>query len=114
MSHFFLLIQSLPGNQSPLPNILMIVAIIAVFYFFMIRPQAKKAKEQKSFIDKLQKGDRVITTGGLHGKIVEVDPAYFIVEVDHNVRHKYERSAISLELSDALNKSKAPTTETKV
>jgi preprotein translocase subunit YajC len=102
-----------PGaNQNPLPNILMIISIVAVFYFFMIRPQAKKVKDQKNFIDKLQKGDRVITTTGIHGKIVEVDPAYFMLEVDHNVRMKMEKSAISMELSEALNKPKTITTDT--
>lgn len=107
----FFLLMAAPANagQSPLPNIIMIVLIVVVFYFFMIRPQAKKVKDQKTFIDKLQKGDRIITTTGIHGKIVDVDPAYFMVEIDHNVRVKLEKSAISMEMSEALNKPKAVT-----
>lgn len=99
------------GSQNPLPNILMIVSIVAVFYFFMIRPQSKKLKDQKTFLDKLQKGDRVITNHGIHGKITEVDPSFFMVEIDHNVRVKMEKSAISMELSEALNKPKVASTE---
>lgn len=99
-------LMAAPGgaNQSPIMSVLPIVLIIIIFYFFMIRPQAKKAKDQKLFIEKLQKGDRVITHSGIHGKIVEADPNFFMVEVDHNVRMKFERSAISLEQSAALNK----------
>lgn len=91
-------------NSNPIATILPFALIAVVFYFFMIRPQAKKMKDQKSFVEKLSKGDRVITHSGIHGKIVEADPAFFILEVDHNVRIKFEKSAISLELSAALNK----------
>ncbi len=92
------------GNQNPIISFLPIIAIIVVFYFFMIRPQAKKLKDQKNFVSNLQKGDRVITQSGIHGKIVELDPAYVVLEVDHNVRIKFEKSAISLEMSAAMNK----------
>jgi len=111
MNLFLLMASSSASGQNPYSTIIMMGSIIAVFYFFMIRPQAKKVKDQKLFIDKLQKGDRVITTTGIHGKIVEADPAYFVVEVDHNVRLKMERSAISMELSEALNKPKAVTAD---
>ncbi len=101
------LLMAAPGgaNQNPIATILPFALIAVVFYFFMIRPQAKKMKDQKSFVEKLSKGDRVITHSGIHGKIVESDPAYFILEVDHNVRMKFEKSAVSLELSAALNKA---------
>jgi preprotein translocase subunit YajC len=113
MNYILLMASAAGANQSPLPNVIMIVAIIGVFYFFMIRPQTKKAKDQKNFIEKLQKGDRIITQSGIHGKIVETDPAYILVEVDHNVRIKFDRSAISMELSEPLNKTKTAVLETK-
>jgi preprotein translocase subunit YajC len=108
-----LLVTSSPFSLQNLPQIIMFASLIAVFYFFMIRPQSQKMKDQKTFIDKLQKGDRVITQSGIHGKIVEVDPTYFMVEVDHNVRIKFDRSAISMELSEPLNKVKISAIDTK-
>jgi preprotein translocase subunit YajC len=77
--------------------------IAIVFYFFMIRPQVKKSKDQKSFVNELKKGDKVITTAGIHGKIVDVAEATFLVEVDNGVKIRFDKSAISLEASKALN-----------
>lgn len=76
-------------------NLLMIGMIIVVFYFFMIRPQMKKAKEEKAFKESIQKGDKVVTIGGVHGKIVEVNETTFLLEIDSNTRVKIEKSAIS-------------------
>ena len=56
--------------------------IIVVFYFFMIRPQMKKAKDHKKFVEELKKGDKVITTSGIHGKIVEMNDSTFLIEVE--------------------------------
>ncbi|MCH8903712.1 MAG: preprotein translocase subunit YajC [Bacteroidetes bacterium] len=81
-------------------------AIILVMYFFMIRPQTKKAKEQKRFISAIQKGDRIVTLGGLHGKIIEMKEDTLIIESE-GTRMKIERSAVSLENT----KSKYPKTE---
>lgn len=91
------------------PIILVIYGgLFIVIYFFFIRPQTKKAKEQKSYIEQIQKGDKVVTTGGIHGKIVRIDDNAFWVEVDNNVKLKLEKSAISMELSKPLNQSTAP------
>jgi len=79
-------------------------ALIAiVFYFFMIRPQMKKQKEQKKYVNELKKGDRIITNGGMHGKIIDVADTTFLIETEggHKIRH--EKSGISLEASKALN-----------
>ena len=73
---------------------LMMIAIFVVFYFFMIRPQNKKAKEQQKFRDNLQKGDKVITIGGIHGKVDEVKEHTVIISVDHNTKIEFEKSAI--------------------
>ncbi len=89
-----------PG-ASPWPNFIFIGAIIVVFYFFMIRPQSKKLKEQKKFIEELKKGDRIVTTGGIHGKIVEINDSTIMVQSGES-KLKLERSSVSPELSKAL------------
>lgn len=85
------------------PQILMFGAIAVVFYFFMIRPQVTKQKEQKKYVNELKKGDKVVTTAGIHGKIADVADATFLVEVDNGVKIRFDKSAISLEASKILN-----------
>lgn len=80
-----------------------LVAIIIVFYMFMIRPQMKKQKTEKTFRDSLEKGAKVVTIGGLHGRIVEVSDRTFLIEVDSNVKVRVERSAISAEATKSLD-----------
>ena len=81
------------------------ILIIVVFYFFMIRPQMKKAKDHKKYVEELKKGDKVITSSGIHGKIVEMNDATFLVEVESGTKIRFEKSSISLEASKALNQS---------
>jgi len=78
-------------------QLLMILLIIVIFYFFMIRPQMKKAKQEKLFKESLLKGDKVVTIGGVHGRIVEVGETTFMIEVDSNVKLKIEKTAVSAE-----------------
>ena len=86
-------------------QLVMMGAIILVFWLFMIRPQAKKAKEQKKFIDNMQKGDKVVTIAGIHGTIFKVNEDNTIqLEVSPGSYLKIERSSISLEWSQAINK----------
>jgi len=85
-----------------LQQILPFGLIIIVFYFFMIRPQVKKQKDQKKYVTELKKGDRVITTAGIHGKIIDLNETTFLVEVE-NGKIRFDKSAISLESSKALN-----------
>jgi preprotein translocase subunit YajC len=80
-----------------LPQLLMFGAIILVFYFFMIRPQQKKARDQKKFRDELTKGMQVVTIGGLHGRLTAVNENTVEIEVDKGVRLIFDKSAISLE-----------------
>ena len=84
------------------PQIFMFGAIAIVFYFFMIRPQVKKQKDQKKYVTELKKGDKVVTTAGIHGRIVDLNDTTFLVEVD-NGKIRFDKSAISLEASKALN-----------
>jgi preprotein translocase subunit YajC len=77
--------------------------IILVFYFFMIRPQIKKQKDQKNFVNDLKKGDKIITTSGMHGRIIEVADATFLIETEGGTKVRFNKSAISLEESKVLN-----------
>lgn len=79
-------------------------AIILIFYFFMIRPQQKKAKEGKKFIDELKKGDYVVTIGGAHGYIAEMEGETFVLEVEKGGRIRFNKSAISAEATKAASK----------
>ncbi|MFY8187839.1 MAG: preprotein translocase subunit YajC [Flavobacterium sp.] len=89
------------GIQSLLPFLLMFVVI----YFFMIRPQQKKAKQEKEFESSLKVGDRIITKSGLHGKVAELSDGTAVIETMSG-KLKMERSAISMELSAKLNEKK--------
>lgn len=73
--------------------------VLAVMYFFMIRPQQKKAKDQKNFVSSMKKGDSVVTIGGLHGRIVSVEDTTVVLEVDRGMKLTFEKSAISREAS---------------
>lgn len=81
-----------------------IIGIFIVFYFFMIRPQQKKAKDQKKFIDEIKKGDYVVTIGGAHGEVVELEGETFILEVEKGGRIRFNKSAISLDATKTANK----------
>jgi preprotein translocase subunit YajC len=84
--------------------------MIVVFWLFFIRPQAKKAKQQKSFIDNLQKGDKVVTIAGIHGVINRVnDDGTLSLEINPGSYIKLEKSAISLDWTTQLNKPVTPT-----
>ncbi len=83
-------------------QIIMFGLIAIVFYFFMIRPQVKKQKDQKKYVNELKKGDKVVTTAGIHGRIIDLNDTTFLVEVD-NGKIRFDKSAISLEASKALN-----------
>lgn len=87
-------------------NILLFGGIFVVFYFFMIRPQQKKAKEQKKFIEDVKKGDYVVTIGGAHGHIAEMEGDTFILEVEKGGRIRFNKTAISLEATKAAASKK--------
>ena len=91
------------GGLGSLGSFIPLVLIVVVFYFFMIRPQVKKQKDQKKYVEELKKGDRVITTAGIHGKIIDVAETTFLVETEGGHKIRFEKSAISLESSKALN-----------
>ena len=99
--------QSTPGQKSnPLTSLLPFILILVVIYFFMIRPQSKRAKEQRAFKDKIGKGDKIITIGGVHGKIIEVLEKDFIIDVGGGVKLTIQKEAVSMEASKNLNTEK--------
>ena len=77
-------------------------ARFAVFYFFFIRPQSQKAKKEKLFVEELTKGDKVVTTGGIHGIIDRLEETSLMLEIDKNVKIRIEKSGVSAELTKAL------------
>jgi len=91
-----LLMASPDGGGGGMGAFLPLILIIVVFYFFMIRPQMKKTKELKKFRENLKKGDKIITIGGIHGKIVEMQETTCIIEVEGQNRLKIEKSAVAL------------------
>ena len=87
---------------------MMMVLMFGILYFFMIRPQQKKAKDQKKFTEEIKKGDYVVTIGGVHGRIAEIEDDTFILEAERGVRIKFSKSAISMESTKvAANKKPA-------
>lgn len=93
----FILLQA--GGPENYINIIFLIGIGIVIYFFMIRPQQKRQKDQKTFIENIKKGDMVVTIGGIHAKVSAVEDAAVILEVDKGVKIKFEKTAISLEAS---------------
>src|ERR1700748_3402790 len=91
------------GGASATPQLIMFGLIAIVFYFFMIRPQVKRQKDQKSFASELKKGDKVITTSGAHGRVVDMNDTTVVLEHESGHKTRYEKSSISLESSKALN-----------
>lgn len=85
------------GNMSFL---IMMVLIFAVMYFFMIRPQQKKQKEIAKWRESIQKGDKVVTVGGIYGTVAEVKPGYILMEVDSSVKIKVDKGYIVKDVTD--------------
>ena len=75
--------------------------IIVVFYFFMIRPQQKRQKELNKIRDSLKKGDKIVTTGGMYGKVAEIKENRIVVEIAEGVKATFDKSAIVMDMSDA-------------
>lgn len=98
---FLVILQPAAGAGSGNWSFLVMMGLIfVVMYFFMIRPQQKKQKELVKFRSSLQKGDKVITMGGIYGVIVEVKEQYVLVEVDNSVKLRIDKSSLVKDVSD--------------
>ena len=100
MNTLFLLLQAETGKEGGWMSLLPLFLILIVFYFFFIRPQTKKNKEQKKFRESLKKGDKVVTIGGIHGKVGEVKESTVVLEVGNGVKMTVEKSALVPSPSD--------------
>ncbi|NQD70579.1 preprotein translocase subunit YajC [Sphingobacterium shayense] len=96
------LLQAAPSGGG-LMSFLPMILIIVVFYFFMIRPQMKKQKDHKKYIEELDVNSKIVTTAGIHGRIVEVSETTFLVDVGSNVKMRFDKSAVALDASKAAN-----------
>ena len=101
-----LLMASPNGEGGGFGALIPLLLVIVIFYFFMIRPQMKRQKEVRNFRDSLKKGDRVLTIGGVYGKIVEVSETTVMLEIADNVRIKVEKAGIVKDNSDIAQQSK--------
>lgn len=103
------------GGAGGYMNLVFIVGMIAVFYFFMIRPQAQKAKNQKTFLESLNKGDKIVSISGMHGRITRInDNGTVEVEIDSNVKVVMERSGISMEFTKAIQNNNGQSTKPEI
>ncbi len=100
MNTLFIVLQQQGG--SGLMSFVPLILIIVVFWFFMIRPQMKRQKELKNFRDALKKGDKIVTTGGIYGKVLEIGDYYIIMEVEGQNRLKIDKSAVIKDMTDAV------------
>lgn len=109
MNQFLYFLSADPKSGGSV-QLLMMGAIILVFWLFMIRPQAKKAKQQKLFINDMKKGDKIVTIAGIHGTIYKINEDGTIqLETSPGSYIKIEKSAVSLEWSQQINKATATT-----
>lgn len=92
-----ILLAATNGEGGGLTAFLPLILIIVVFYFFFIRPQLKKQKDARVYRESLKKGDKVITIGGIHGKITEVQEKTFTIEVAPDIKFRIEKSAVAMD-----------------
>lgn len=83
-------------------SFVLLALLMVVFYFFFIRPQSKKAKDLRKYREALKKGDKIVTIGGIHGKIVETQETTFTIEVEDGTRIRFEKSSIAGDASEQL------------
>ena len=95
-----ILLQASADPMGGMSSIIMIVALIAIFYFFMIRPQSQKQKKINEFRNNLKKGDKVMTAGGIYGRIREINDTYALLEIDNNVTIKIDKNSIYQSMQD--------------
>lgn len=96
MKILFILLQAAESGDTWM-SLLPLFLILVVFYFFFIRPQTKKNKDLKKFREAIKKGDKIITIGGLHGKVVEVKETTVIIEVGNQIKMTVEKSAVAMD-----------------
>jgi len=99
----FILAQMNPG----MTQVIMMLAIFIVFYFFMIRPQQQKAKDAKKFIEEIKPGDKVVTLGGMHGKVISLTDLTVVLEIDRGLKATFDRASINMEATKKVQLEEA-------
>jgi preprotein translocase subunit YajC len=89
------------GGSSMVSTLIMFGMIFVIFYFMILRPQQKRAKERTKMLESIKKGDKIITSGGMHGKVINVDEKTILIEASDNVKLKFDRSAINVIIREA-------------
>ena len=100
MMNIILMTQPAGQEGNPLMSMLPLLLIVVVFYFFMIRPQMKRQKETRKFRESLAKGDKVVTTGGIYGKVIQVKETTIILEIAKDVQITVDKNGIIKDMSD--------------
>jgi len=108
LNHFSLLMgqPGQDGGPGLMANIILFGSIILIFYFMIIRPQSKRQKEREKMLNAMEKGDKVVTTGGIHGTIAGLDDKTALVQISDNVKIKVDRSAIAAVLTEKVQEIK--------
>ncbi len=106
MELLFVLLQKPASQPNALTSLLPLLLIIVVFYFFMIRPQVRKQKELKTYRSNLQKGDKIVTTGGIYGKITDIKDQSVTVEISDNVRIRIDKNALLKDPGDVATQQR--------
>lgn len=100
MNNLLILLQETPQGN-PLMSFAPLVLVFVIFWFFIIRPQSKKQKELRKFREALKKGDKVVTTGGIYGKVTEIKDTVVSVQVDNNTTLKVDKTCVLNDMSSA-------------
>jgi preprotein translocase subunit YajC len=102
--NYFTVLMAQPsqdGGPGLMSNVILFGSIILIFYFMIIRPQQKRAKERQKLIDSMKKGDKVVTSGGMYGTIAGLDDKTVLVQVADNVKVKLDRGSIATIISES-------------
>lgn len=109
MTNLAFIFQAATGAGKPqggTAQLIFLAALILVFYFFMIRPQMKKQKEMKNYRESLKRGDKVVTAGGIYGRIAEINEKTVLLEIDQNVKVKVDKGSIVRTAEDIVDQPK--------
>ena len=87
------------GQANPMMTFLPLILVFVIFYFFMIRPQMKKQKELNTYRSSLKRGDKIVTTGGIYGKVYEIKDNFVVMDVGGEVKLKIDKNAVLKDLS---------------
>ena len=101
LQYYPILAQASPDGGGMIGTVVMFGLIFVIFYFMILRPQQKRAKERTKMLESIKKGDKIITSGGMHGKVINVDEKTILIEASDNVKLKFDRSAINVIIREA-------------